>query len=355
MASSIRTREFALGTIPGYASTVPGIQIGSRLASDASDEDIQFVKQLGVHWVMTGLDVKDQSVANYVALKKRFESHGLQIYRLANHSCHNVEEITLNLPGRDAKVEEYLNYIRMLGAAGIRYTTYAHMANGIWSTGREEIRGGAVSRAFHVQEAEEGHWIGRTWHAPLTHGREYTEDELWENYTYFIRRVVPVAEEAGVYVGIHPDDPPVYALGGVPRCIFGTFGGYKRALEIAGSKHIGMCLCVGCWLEGGAAMGKDVIETIRYFGAMRKLFKVHFRNVTAPMPEGFVETYMDAGYRDMHHVVQALREVDFDGCIMSDHLPQMVGGSRAAEAYSTGYMKAMVQAVNNEFGGHSGA
>ena len=75
-----------------------------------------------------------------------------------------------------------------------------------------------------------------------------------------------MAEEAGVYIGIHPDDPPVYPLGGIPRPIFGTFEGYRRAIEIAASPNIGMCLCVGCWLEGGAAMGKDVIETIHYFG-----------------------------------------------------------------------------------------
>ncbi len=112
-----------------------------------------------------------------------------------------------------------------------------------------------------------------------------------DNYTYFIQRVKPVAEEAGVFIGIHPDDPPVYPLGGIPRCIFGNFEGYKRALEIADSPNIGMCLCVGCWLEGGAQMGKDAVETIRYFGGIKKLFKVHFRNVTKPMPEGFVETY----------------------------------------------------------------
>ncbi|MBN1401345.1 MAG: mannonate dehydratase [Anaerolineae bacterium] len=340
--------------MPGYFASQPGIQIGTGLRPDADDEDIQFIKQLGVEWVMTSLgDPSEHTVENYVALKTRFEAHGLKIYRLANHSCHNMEQVTLNLPGRDEKVQEYLDYIRKLGAAGIHYSTYAHMGNGIWSTGREEIRGGAVSRAFHIQDAQQGHWVGQSWQGPLTHGRRYTEQEIWDNYEYFIKQVVPVAEAAGVYIGIHPDDPPVYDLGGVPRCIFGSFEGYRQAIEIADSPNIGMCLCVGCWLEGGAQMGKSVVDTIRYFGARKKLFKVHFRNVTAPMPEGFVETFMDAGYMDMHRVVQALREIEFEGCIMSDHLPQMVGGRRAAEAWSIGYMKAMVQAVNNEFADRS--
>ena len=157
-----------------------------------------------------------------------------------------------------------------------------------------------------------------------------------------------MAEEADVYIGIHPDDPPVYPLGGIPRCIFGDFEGYRRAIEMADSPHIGMCLCVGCWLEGGEAMGKDVVETIRYFGGLGKLFKVHFRNVTAPMPEGFVETFLDDGYMDMHRVMRALREVNFDGAVISDHLPTMVGGRRAAEAFSVGYIKALIQSVNNE-------
>jgi mannonate dehydratase len=206
-----------------------------------------------------------------------------------------------------------------------------------------------MARALRLEaEDKAGHWGGERWHEPLSHGRAYSEEELWDNYTYFIRKVVPVAEEAGVYIGIHPDDPPVYPMGGVPRCLFGTFEGYKRALEIADSPNVGMCLCVGCWLEGGERMGKDVIETIRYFGERKKLFKVHFRNVTAPLPEGFVETYMDDGYMDMYRVVQALHEVGFDGAIMSDHLPHMVGGARAAEAYGVAYMKALVNAVRSQ-------
>lgn len=98
-------------------------------------------------------------------------------------------------------------------------------------------------------------------------------------------------------------------------------------------------------------MGKDVVEAIRYFGGQKKLFKVHFRNVSQPMPAPWVETFLDDGYMDMHQVMRALREVGFDGAVISDHLPTMVGGRRVAEAYSIGYMRALIQAVNNEFGG----
>lgn len=350
MTEASTKNGYPLSTIPGYYGSQPGIQIGTKLRADANDEDIQFVKQLGIEWVMTGIrDAENHTAADYIALRERFERHGLKIYRLANDlRCHNVSEITLNLPGRDERIAEYLQYIRNLGAAGIHYSTYAHMGNGIWTSGREIIRGGAEARAFHVDDANRaGHWAGKLFHDPLSHGRKYTEDEIWENYEYFIKQVAPVAEEAGVYIGIHPDDPPVYELAGVPRCIFGSFDGYKRAIEIADSPNIGVCLCVGCWLEGGPAMGKNVVETIHYFGERKKLFKVHFRNVTEPLPDGFVETYMDDGYFDMFKVVQALRDVGFDGAIMSDHLPKMVGGTRAAEAYGIAYMKGLVNAARS--------
>ena len=156
----------------------------------------------------------------------------------------------------------------------------------------------------------------------------FTKEEIWENYTYFIKQVAPVAEEAGVRIGIHPDDPPVPVLAGVPRCIFSNFDGYKRALEIANSPNVGICLCCGTWLEGGRQLtGKDPEEMIRYFGA-EKIWKIHFRNVSAPLPH-FVETFMDNGYYDMYKIMKALRDVNFDGIVILDHSPRMVGGNYA--------------------------
>ena len=89
---------------------------------------------------------------------------------------------------------------------------------------------------------KQGHRGAKTYTEPLSHGRVFTKEEIWDNYIYFIKKVVPVAEEAGVRIGIHPDDPPQPILAGVPRCIFGNFEGYKRALKIANSPNVGMCL-----------------------------------------------------------------------------------------------------------------
>jgi len=223
------------------------------------------------------------------------------------------------------------------------------MGNGIWSSARETTRGGAPARAFDMAKNPKGNWAGKIFEGPLTHGRKFSKEELWENYTYFIRQVVPVAEELGIRIGIHPDDPPVPELGGVPRCIFGNFDGYARALEIANSPNIGVCLCAGTWMEGGKQMGKDVFEAARAFAKMDKLWKIHFRNVSGPIPY-FVETFVDNGYTDMLKLMKTLYEVDFRGAVIADHVPTMVGGPRVGWAYSIGYIKALLAAVSAEKG-----
>jgi mannonate dehydratase len=325
----------------------PGIKIAVQLSSNPSDEDLQFVKQLGAEYVTIWVHAEESTYENFVRLREKVEAAGLNVWNIGNLNVHNMEEVTLNLPGRDQKVEEYKTYLRNLGKAGVYYTTYAHMGNGIWSTPRESTRGGAPARGFNLAKADAGYWDKKVFRGPLTHGRVYSEKEIWDNYTYFIKAVAPVAEEAGVRIGIHPDDPPVPVLGGVPRCIFGNFEGYRRAFEIADSPNIGICLCCGTWLEGGKLMGKDVLETIHYFGSRGKIFKIHFRNVNAPLPY-FVETFMDDGYMDMYKVMRALREVNFSGVMIPDHIPEMIGG-RAGTAYSIAYMKALRKRANEEF------
>lgn len=118
--------------------------------------------------------------ANYDYVASRcglFEEAGLMIYGFGNSSVHCQAALVLNLPGRDEKVAEYKPYLQVLGRAGIPYTACAHMANGIWSTAPEPTRGGASARGFDLEKAP---------HQTLTHGRRYTEDELWDNFTRFM-------------------------------------------------------------------------------------------------------------------------------------------------------------------------
>ena len=330
--------------VPGYFGRRPGIQIGTQLGASASEEQMQTVRALGAEWVMTGLPPEQHTLEDYLALKRRFEAQGLKIYRLANDRCHNMEEVTLNLPGATPRSKS----ICATSACWARPASTTPPTP-TWAT----ASGAAAPKRFAAGPAPGlrlnndpvGTWGGKQWRGPLSHGRRYTEDELWENYTYFIRQVVPVAEESRVYIGIHPDDPPVCDLGGIPRCIFGTFAGYQRALEIAGSPNVGVCLCVGCWLEGGPRMGGDVLEAIRYFAGRKKLFKIHLRNISAPLPEGFVETFLDDGYMSMYRVVKTLHDSGFNGAVISDHVPAMDGGREAAEAFSLGYVSALIRAA----------
>jgi len=324
----------------------PGIKISLQVPTDPGDEDLQFARQLGVDYVNIPSGGEQATLENFQRWKQRVETAGLKVWNIGNSNVHNMPEVTLNLPGRDQKIEEYKQYLRNLAQAGIFYTTYAHMGNGIWSSEQETTRGAAPARAFNLKTAK-GYWAGKVFEGRLTHGRKYSKDEIWENYTYFIKQVVPVAEELGIRIGIHPDDPPVPELGGVPRCIFGNFDGYLRALEIANSPNIGVCLCCGTWLEGGKETGKDVLEAIRAFAKMGKLWKIHFRNVSAPIPY-FVETFVDNGYMDMWQIMKTLREVDFRGALIADHVPTMVGGRMAGWAYSIGYIKALLARANGE-------
>ena len=314
----------------------PGIKITLQIPSNFTDEDLAFAGQMGVGYVTVG--TTGGTYEMFASFKKRIEAAGLHVTNIGNTNVHNMPEVTLNLPGRDSKIEEYKQYLRNLGKAGIDYTTYAHMGNGIWRSPQETTRGGAPASAFHLATAK-GHWMDKVFEPPLTHGRKFSKDEIWENYAYFIKQVAPVAEEQGIRIGIHPDDPPMPELGGVPRCIFGNFDGYIRALEIANSPNVGVCLCCGTWMEGGNYMGRNAFEAAREFQRMGKLWKIHFRNVSAPVPD-FVETFVDGGYTDMKKLMRTLVEIDFRGILIADHVPNMVGG-RSGWGFSLGYIKAL--------------
>ena len=341
----------------------PGIKIATG-GGQPTPENMLYLKQLGVTWVSLAATPQNATAEGFIKMREQWEAGGFKVYNIGSGvgpsgSLHNMPEVTLNLPGRDQKIEEYLNYIRYLGKAGIPYSTYAHMGNGIWSSGSITTPRGYTARDLDMASPNRrGVWAGQTYTEPLSHGRVYSKEEIWDNYTYFIKKVVPVAEEAGVRIGIHPDDPPQPVLAGVPRCIFSSFEGYKKALEIANSPNIGMCLCVGCWLEGGPLMGKDPVETIRYFGGRKKLFKVHFRNVSAPLPH-FTEALLDDGYYDMTRVMRAMVEVKFDGIAIPDHVPGLgnpPAGTQAAAgfrpnpglAYLLGSMNAMLKAAQSK-------
>src|ERR1700712_4532919 len=172
-----------------------GIKLCAQIGSKPTDDDLLFLKQMGAEYVSVASSPDMRTAEAFIAIKKRFGDAGITVWNIGNSNVHNMPEVTLNLPGRDGKIEEYKQYLRNLGKAGIYYTTYAHMGNGIWNSGRATIRG-ASGREFDLASPnKQGQWDGAVFKEPLSHGREFTKEEIWANYTYFIKQVAPVAEE----------------------------------------------------------------------------------------------------------------------------------------------------------------
>jgi mannonate dehydratase len=182
--------------------------------------------------------------------------------------------------------------------------------------------------------------------------RDYSAEEMWANYSYFLDAVLPVAEKAGIKLAHHPDDPPISPMNGVAK-VFINYAGYKHAEDVAakGSKNWGLCLCLGTWLEGGNTMGKDAASMIREFGGRNKLFTIHFRNVSSPLPR-FHETFQDDGYQDMYLLMKALREVRSTASLIPDHYPGIVSDThlRIDNAYMVSAMRQMLRRAYEEVG-----
>src|SRR5204862_3525322 len=135
-----------------------------QISTTATDEDLQFAQQIGVDYVNIPTGGAAATLENFVHLKQRVEEAGFKVWNIGNANVHNMEEVTLNLPGRDAKIEEYKQFLRNLSATGVYYTTYAHMGNGIWSTAREVNRFSS-GRGFDLSKADKGVWNGKSFMA----------------------------------------------------------------------------------------------------------------------------------------------------------------------------------------------
>jgi len=321
-----------------------GIKLGISFTDRPKENDFAMLRYTGVDAVSIWTSIENNSAEWMIGMRKKLEANGIEIYNIGIIDLHCDPTITLGLPGIENKIEQYKTYLNNLGRAGIHYTTYAHMANiknqptpGFYQTSVGKTRGNADTREFDLSVAKT---------LPCSFDKEYQEESIWKSFTTFIRAVIPVAEKNKVRIGLHPDDPPVASLGCVAR-VFRTYAAYERAFEIAGSDNFGVCLCVGTWGEGGKqGFGKDPVEAVRAFGPRKKIFKVHFRNVSSPLPK-FRETFVDNGYMDMYQVMKALREQGFDGIVIPDHVPG--GGYPAANSsYTIGYMKALRDRVNAE-------
>ena len=320
------------------------IKLAHRVPARISDDDLLFLKQIGMRWARVEFGNEEAPFDFIRETQQRYARFGISIYSGVHYAYRSLD-LQLARPGRDRDVEAFRRFLRDLGRLGIPVANIDFHPANTYTTAMVESPRGYMAREFKLDD-----FRSKVEKRQLE--REYSAEEIWANYTYFIKAVLPVAEEANVRLALHPDDPPIDKMNGVAK-VFVHYDGYRRAEAIAGaSRHWGLTFCIGTWSEGGDRMGKNVLEMIRDFGKRGKIFDVHFRNVSSPLPH-FVETFPDDGYVDMYQVMKALREVRFNGTIVPDHVPQLVGDQgirRAGTAYCIAYMRALLRRANEEVG-----
>ena len=318
------------------------IKVQSKVGSDYTDEQLLFIRQMGVDYVYIIFKDEDTDYDSVMKFTERVRKAGLTVTDAGNVSIYKCDKIHLGLPGRDEAIERYNDFNRILAKAGIKIGYATWEPNQVLTTefAVGEHTKGAIGRIVDLDELKS---------RPYTHGRLFTQEEIWENFKYFLDRVLPVCEELDFKIALHPNDPPVDCLVGVSNLITSAEC-YKKAFELSrNSPYLGMKMCVGCWLEGGDQFG-DIIKDIHYFVENKKVFCVHFRNVSSTLPK-FEETLLEDGYMDMYKVMKAFVESDYDGVIHVDHVPvwtESCGGSDSAWAYCTGYMKALLNCAKAE-------
>ncbi len=324
-------------------------KICRRLPSRISDDDLRFLKQIGLKWARIRFDDDNVDLDYMAGIQKRYADYGMRIHSGVNYSYREID-VQLGRPGRDQYIERYNAFLRNCGKLGIPVASYDFHPANTYTTKMVMADRGYQTREFKLADFRNGVEKRRF-------EREYPVEEIWKCYAYFMKAALPVAKEAGVRMALHPDDPPLATMNGVGK-MFVHYDGYARAEKIAetiegkGAPHWALTFCVGTWSEGGDKMGKDVFEMIEDFGGRGKIAEVHFRAVSGPLPN-FTETFPDEGYVDLYAVMRDLRKVRFSGAVMPDHVPALVGDEeihRAGTAYCIAYMRALLERANAEVG-----
>jgi mannonate dehydratase len=330
------------------------------LQSGEDEEHLQFIRQLGLTHVVSGANAGPDGVLALDDLKRRkayFAERGLVWDVIENLPPLCYDKVMFGREGRDEQIENVCQSIRNMGQAGIGVLQYQWMLLGGLRTEYSPTgRGGARYPRFDMELAERMpaaclDWLGS---GPEPHpyphipDREMDAEEVWANLVYFLERIVPVAEEAGVKVAAHPDDAPVPSFMGVARILI-DWDGLQRAIDTVPSPNNGLGFCMGTI---GTMADMDTVKAIRHFGGQQKIFFAHFRNPRGQVPF-FDEVFPDEGDIDMVEAVRAFADVGYEGVIRIDHCPGIIGDNRHADrsfAFQVGYLKGLVQTLD-ELGG----
>ena len=285
------------------------------------------------------------SVEGLSRLRERVEKHGIrldmvQLPTSADLAHSGFPNIMLGKsPERDREIEQVCQMIRNVAKAGIPNIKYNITILGVIRTESTPGRGGAMYSTFDYSKVKPD--------LPLTAAGEVSADAHWERITYFLERVIPVAQEYRIRMACHPHDPgmPPEGYQGVNR-VLGTVDGLKKFITIQESPYHGLNFCQGTVSEMLADPGKEIFDVIRYFGSRKKIFNVHFRNIRGHRDD-FVEVFPDEGDIDFVKAILTYKEVGYPYMLMPDHVPQAPGdpGGLQSFAFCYGYIRALLQAV----------
>jgi mannonate dehydratase len=317
-----------------------------RLASvltPLSDYHLRLAAQCGVEDIV--IRYPGPELSALIAVKERIESFGMRGSVVEGYLP--IENIKLGNEERDAEIEEMIRLVRHMGEAKIPLLCYNFMAGTDWvrTSTTVQDRGGALVTAFDLREVKRA--LSLTAAKENVAFQSVSADQLWDNLEYFLKRILPMAEDAGVVLAMHPDDPPLDELLGRAR-IMNRVENMERLVAMVPSPSNAICFCQGTF----AAMDVDIPATIRRLG--KHIRYVHFRDVRGTR-DNFVETFHDNGPTDMAAAMRAYRDIGFDGPMRPDHVPQLVGEEEGEPGYTMlgrlfayGYMRGLIQAVVNE-------
>ncbi len=319
-----------------------------------SDDVLKVMAAFGVNHVCSSLPSprldEHWSVEGLSRLRERVESHGirLEMVPLPLSSAYITRSENPNImlgrsPERDREIANICQMIRNVSRAGIPAVKYNMSILGVVRTEPTRGRGGARYSTFVYDRARQD--------PPLTEAGPVSAEAAWERITYFLQRVVPVAEECKVRLACHPHDPGMPSdkgFRGVHR-VLGSVEGLKRFIEICPSPYHGLNFCQGTVSEMLDNPAEEILRVIRYFGSRKKIFNVHFRNIRGRFLN-FQETFPDDGDVNLIRAIRVYKEVGYDGMLMPDHVPKIDGdeGGRQAFAFCFGYIQALIQMVGME-------
>jgi mannonate dehydratase len=302
-------------------------------------------------WGLAGDPEKLWTVEELIGLRNSVEAEGLKLEAVENLDPAHWHDILLDGPKRSEQLENVKTILRRMGEAGIPILGYNFSIAGVCGrTHAPYARGRAMSVGmegpFDAPMPQ-----GMVWNmvydpaAPLGVVPPVSESDLWSRWERFMEEVLPVAEESGMKLALHPDDPPMPAMRGQPRLVYQPRF-YQRVLDFNRSPANTLEFCLGSLAEMTEG---DIYQAVDSYSRQGKLAYVHCRNVTGKVPY-YRETFIDDGDIDILRVLRTLKRNGFDGVIIPDHTPQMSCSApwHAGMAFALGYLRAALKLIQNE-------